>query len=354
MSQSLRFTFSANPVRVIFGAGAIRQIGVEVDRLAFTRVALLCSKRYGAEVEALLGPRRIATIGEAVMHVPVEVVADALARIRSVAADGLVAVGGGSTIGLAKAVALETGLPILAVPTTYGGSEMTSVWGLTEAGKKRTGRDDRVRPKSVIYDPELTRELPPSLAAASGLNAMAHAVEALYSPEVDPVTALMAEESLREIARGLPDLATGPAAGEAVCYGAWLAGVCLDRAQMGIHHKLCHVLGGTFKLPHAAVHGVVLPYAAAFNFVAAPVAMQRIARALSATAGEGAPAALFAIARRVGAPASLAELGMRGEDLDRAAVLAAENPYAYLRPADVGELRALLGAAFVGRPPSVG
>jgi maleylacetate reductase len=210
-----------------------------------------------------------------------------------VGADCCVAVGGGSTVGLAKAIALTSGLPILAVPTTYAGSEMTPIWGLTAGGAKQTGRDARVLPRTVIYDPELTLGLPPRVAGPSGMNALAHCVEALYAPDTSPIVQLMAEEGIRALAAALPAIRVEPAdlrARAGALYGAWLAGAALGTVSMGLHHKLCHTLGGSFGLPHAETHAVVLPYAAAYNRAAAPEAMSRAARALGAT---DAPGALF-------------------------------------------------------------
>jgi len=360
----LQFTHEAHPARVVFGDGCRRRLAEEADRLGVRRALVIASPRLAAEVGALLGGRAVVALGGGVMHVPVETAAAAIAAAAEAGADGIVAVGGGSAIGLAKAVARSRGvpdgglrddLPILAVPTTYAGSEMTSIWGQTEGGQKRTGRDERVRPKIVLYDPELTDALPAELAAQSGLNAVAHAMEALYTPKLDPVIALLAEEAVAALARALPlVVADGQARDRAarsdVLYGAWLAGVCLDRATMGVHHKLCHVLGGSFGLPHAAVHAVVLPYAAAFNRDAAPEAMRRLGRALGAGALE-APAALFALGRRLQVPASLAAIGMRRGDLDRAAELATQSPYDNPRPVDRDGVRALLEEAFAGLAP---
>ena len=362
--QSLHFTHEAHPARVVFGDGCRRRLAEEVDRLGVRRALVIASPRLAAEVGAILGARAAVAIGGGVMHVPAELVASAIATAAQAGTDGIVAVGGGSAIGLAKAVArdrglpgggLPDGLPILAVPTTYAGSEMTSIWGQTESGQKRTGRDERVRPKTVLYDPELTDALPAALAAQSGLNAVAHAMEALYTPKLDPVIALYAEEAVAALARALPlVVAGGPApdraARSAALYGAWLAGVCLDRATMGLHHKLAHVLGGSFGLPHAAVHSVILPYAAAFNRDAAPEAMRGLARALDAGVLE-APAALFALGRRLDVPASLAAIGMRRADLDRAADLATQSPYDNPRPVDRAGVRALLEEAFAGLAP---
>ncbi|MDF1506490.1 iron-containing alcohol dehydrogenase, partial [Roseisolibacter sp. H3M3-2] len=213
-------------------------------------------------------------------------VADAVGALaRALGADPLLAVGGGSAVGVAKAVALAGGPPVAAVPTTYSGSEMTPIWGLTRDGAKETGRDERVRPRAVLYDPLTTLDLPARVTGPSALNAAAHCVEALYAPDAGPVTALLAAEGLRAIAGALPGVLRAPAdvAGRtALLYGAWLAGLALGASTMGVHHKLCHVLGGSFGLPHAETHAVVLPHAAAFNAGAAPEALRAAAGALGA------------------------------------------------------------------------
>jgi maleylacetate reductase len=346
------FVYEGHPARVIFGRGARAQLDEETQRLGMKRVLVIGSKRLALDASQTLGARRVATIDEVVMHVPIAraIAARNLARENNV--DGLVAVGGGSAIGLAKAIALELALPILALPSTYAGSEMTALWGLTENGEKKTGRDDKVRPRTVIYDPELTTSLPADVAGPSALNAIAHAMEALYAPKVDPIVMLMAEESVRTIALFSPRIVNHATvddeAWDGVLHGAWLAGVALDRTSAGVHHKICHVLGGTFELPHAEVHGVILPYAAAFNFDAAPESMKRLGRALDS---DFAPGALYDLGRQVGAPASLAALGMKESDLDRAAEIATKNPYANPRPVDRAGVRALLQDAFVGQAP---
>jgi maleylacetate reductase len=284
-------------------------------------------------------------------HVPGEAPERAVEVARAAGADGCVAVGGGSAIGLGKAVALRTGLPLMAVPSTYSGSEATPVWGLTEHGAKRTGRDPVVLPRSVVYDPELTVSLPVPLSVTSGVNAIAHAVEALYAPDASPLIALTAQEGLRAMAGALPAVAGTPdslrARGRAL-YGAWLCGSCLGATTMGLHHKLCHVLGGTFGLPHAETHTVVLPYALAFNAPAAPDAAAAVARALDAT---DAPRALRALAERLGAPRTLAELGLKEADLAVAAAETAGQAYANPRPVTAEDALAVLRAAYEGGPP---
>jgi alcohol dehydrogenase class IV len=340
---------------VVFGAGSLAILPEELDRLGVRRALVLSTPEQwsiAAEISANLGERAVGLFDRAAMHVPVEVAQAARDEARRVKADGCVAVGGGSTTGLAKAIALTAELSIVAIPTTYAGSEMTPIWGLTEGGLKRTGRDARVLPKTVIYDPRLTLTLPPALSATSGMNAIAHCVEALYAKDANPITSLMAEEGIRALAAALPVIAREPdnlgARSEAL-YGAWLAGSVLGAVGMALHHKLCHTLGGTFNLPHAETHTVVLPHAAAYNAEAAPEAMARVSRALGADA---APGALFDLARTLGAPVSLAALGMPREGLDRAADLAVENPYWNPRPLTRDGIRGLLEDAFEGRRPA--
>ena len=285
------------------------------------------------------------------MHVPVATAKAARDAVTAHDADALVPVGGGSTIGLAKAVALTTGLPILAVPTTYSGSEMTTIYGLTDRDGKTTGRDARVLPRVVIYDPMLTLDLPVRVSAVSALNAIAHAVEGLYAKDGNPVVDLLAEEAIRTLAGALRTIVRAPrdvdARGDAL-YGAWLCGLVLGSVGMALHHKLCHVLGGTWDLPHAETHAVVLPQVAAFNAVAVPDAMARVARALGRPTAAGG---LYDLVAELDIPTSLAAIGMPEGGLDRAAALATANPYWNPRSVDVAGVRALLGDAWSGRRP---
>ncbi len=349
------FTYRALPMRVVFGAGALARLPDEVASLGLSRVLVLCSpeqERVGEAVAAALGERAAGVLPDARMHVPVEVARRARDLAAELGADGCVAVGGGSAIGLGKAIALVHDLPVVAVPTTYAGSEMTPVWGLTEDGRKRTGRDERVLPRSVLYDPELTVSLPAALSAASGMNAVAHAVEGLYAPDATPIISLMAEEGTRALAAALPRVVADgtdlDARGEAQ-YGAWLCGAVLAATTMSLHHKLCHALGGTLDLPHAQTHTVVLPHALAYNQPAAPEAVAALSRALG---GVPDPAReLWELSGRLGAPRSLRELGMAEADVPRIAEQAVTDPYANPRPVTVDGITALLEDAWAGRPP---
>lgn len=351
------FTYTAAPARVIFGAGSLQQLGAEIERLGAKRALVLSTPEQAASAErvaALLGERAAGIFARAVMHVPIETAREAREEAKRLGADCAVAIGGGSTTGLGKAIALDSGLPVLAIPTTYAGSEVTSIYGLTEGGVKKTGRDPRVLPRTVIYDPELTLTLPYAMTVTSAFNAIAHAAEGLYAPDANPVIALMAEEGIRASAAALPPLQADPrdlGARSDALYGAWLCGTVLGAITMGLHHKLCHTLGGSFNLPHAETHTVVLPHALAYNAPAAPEAMTRIARALGEP-GADAAVALQRRARAHGAPASLAALGLPASALDRAADLAVQTPYPNPRPLERAALRSLLQRAFDGAEPA--
>lgn len=346
------FTYNANPGRVVFGSGTIERVGPELERLGVRRAMVLSTPAQQSDASALasrLGDGAAGVFAGATMHTPVEVTKMALAALEESGADGLVALGGGSTTGLGKALAIRTGLPHLAIPTTYAGSEMTPILGETENGEKRTRSDPRILPNTVIYDVDLTLGLPAGMSATSGLNAIAHAVEALYARDRNPIVSLMAVEAVAKLAAALPAIVANPADHDArgdALYGAWLCGTCLGSVGMALHHKLCHTLGGSFDLPHAETHSVVLPHALAFNAAASPEAIGRLAPVL----GADSASALQQLARRIGAPTSLAALGMPESGIDRAADLAMANPYWNPRPLDRDSIRALLARAWAGEP----
>ncbi len=362
------FSYDALPGRVVFGPGTARAgLADEVSRLGVSRLLLITTPRAEPLARELAGPLgdQVAGVFTGVRpHVPAEVAEAARHQAAGSGADAVLSIGGGSATGTAKAVALTTGLPVIAIPTTYAGSEVTPVWGLTEGERKRTGTDSRVLPRVVIYDPELTRSLPAGLTAASGLNALAHCVEAFWAPHRNPVTALAAEEGVRVLAQALPLAVKDPAdpgpRGD-LLYGAYLAGTAFAAAGSGLEHKICHVLGGRYGLPHALTHAIVLPYVMAFNLPGAPEAAGRISRALDRDGLDGAglgssgpAAAVQALAGRLGLPGALRDLGLREDQLGEAAELIepavpADNPV----PAGAAELRTLLHAAWAGpRPPT--
>ena len=305
------FTYETQPGRVVFGAGTLADLPAEVERHGLARILIICTPGRRAIADRACKDLAAAGAGVfdgAVSHIPPEVARAGMAEARRLAADGTVALGGGAAIGVAKLIARDLGLPIIAVPTTYSGSEMTPIWGLTEDGLKRTGLDPRVLPQTVIYDAELTLGLPASVGVPSAFNAIAHSVEAFYAENANPVSSLMAEDGIRALAHSLPVLVRDPrdidARAEAL-YGAWLSGAALGGTGTALHHKLCHVLGGTFDLPHAKVHSIVLPHATAYNRAAAPAAMARIARALGAEEPAGA---LYDLLAGLGAKTGLRDL----------------------------------------------
>ena len=348
------FVYNGQPGRVIFGAGSLQHLAREIEILGAKKALVLSTpdQRASAErVADLLGARAVGVFAKAVMHVPIETAREARDVARALGADCAVAIGGGSTTGLGKAIALDSGLPILAIPTTYAGSEMTPIYGITEAGIKKTGKDPRVLPRVVIYDPELTLGLPVALSVTSGINAMAHAAEGLYATDSNPMMNLMAKEGLAAIYRALPAIKKEASNSEArsdALYGAWLCGTVLGNVGMALHHKLCHTLGGSFHLPHAETHTVVLPHALAYNAQAAPDAMRVMAAALN---GVSAAQAVFDLAQNNGAPTALKDIGMRESDLDKACDLALQNQYANPRPLERTAIRQLLQDAFDGIRP---
>ena len=347
------FVYSGLPMRVVFGAGSVAELAKEVDRLGAKRALLLATPGRTAMVKSVAEPLGIRVAGvfdRVVMHTPLELAEEARRLAASVQADCCVVVGGGSTIGFGKAIALTSALPLLAVPTTYSGSEMTTIWGISEGGAKKTGRDPKVLPKTVIYDPALTLELPPHVSAASGMNAMAHCVEALYAHDGNPIVSMMAEEGIRALASALPRVMENPKDIEArsdALYGAWLAGCTISTTSIALHHKLCHVLGGSFNLPHAETHSIVLPHAVRYNESAAE-AMRRIERALGK---RDAAAAIYDLEKKLRLPLRLADIGMKEQDLERAARIAADAPYPNPRKVEYAPVLELLRHAYEGVRP---
>ena len=310
------FIYNGQPARVIFGAGSLQHLGREIEALGAKKALVLSTpeQRASAEMIAeLLGARAAGVFARAVMHVPIETAREAREVARRLDADCAVAIGGGSTTGLGKAIALDSGLPILAIPTTYAGSEMTPIYGITEAGMKKTGKDARVLPRTVIYDPELSRDLPVGMSITSGINAIAHAAEGLYALDSNPIMDLMAKEGIAALGRALPAIkkeAGDMAARSDALYGAWLCGTVLGNVGMALHHKLCHTLGGS-----------------------------------------SAAQAVFDLAKNNGAPVALKDIGMKEADLDKACDIALQNQYPNPRPLERLALRQLLQNAFEGVRP---
>jgi alcohol dehydrogenase class IV len=350
------FQYTALPARVLFGFGTIAKVAEELASLGRKRAFVLSDPHHetaaAARLMRVLGDFGVHLSTDAVMHTPLEVTERVLEKLVACNADCIVALGGGSTIGLAKALALRTDLPQIVLPTTYAGSEATPVLGETRQGQKSTIRSMQVLPEVIVYDVELTYGLPAAISLVSGINAIAHAVESLYAKDANPVTSSLAEQGIAALGRALPRIVSDPSDRNARAdglFGAWVCGSCLGAVGMSLHHKLCHVLGGAFGLPHAETHTVILPHAVAYNAAGAPVAIGRVARALGA---DHAARALFDLAASNGAPTSLREIGMSYSDLDKAADAAVESPYWNPRPVERNAIRKLLDDAFNGRRPS--
>ncbi|MGE0563252.1 MAG: maleylacetate reductase [Pseudolabrys sp.] len=350
------FRYNPLPANVIFGFGTITALRTEVKKLGASRALVVTTPgqaRLGELAKTQLGSAFGGLFAGAQMHTPVEVSERALAYAREIRADCVVGLGGGSTVGLCKALALRTDLPQIVVPTTYAGSEATPILGETAGGQKTTQRSMKVLPETIIYDVDLTMGLPKRVTAVSGMNAIAHAVEALYAKELDPLIALLAEDGIRALARSLPALAGGLDDREArsdALYGAWACGTCLGAVGMALHHKLCHVLGGAFNLPHAETHAIVLPHAVAYNTPYAKDAMTRIAAAIGT---DKAAAGLYALNRKLDIPLALKDIGMPADGVGKAIELALASPYWNPGPVEEAPLRRLLKNAYEGKAPEV-
>jgi maleylacetate reductase len=346
------FVHVALPGRVVLAPGALDRVPAEIDLLSHGGVLLIvdsAARDAGDRLAKALGDRVRGRLDDVRQHVPEDLAESTRSFVAQIGANVLVSIGGGSATGLAKAVALTTGLPILAVPTTYAGSEMTPVWGITAGGEKRTGTDPVVLPRTVVYDPELSRGLPIEITAASIGNALAHCVEAVWTPRADPITEVTAVEGARALAEGLRHVLNDLAdlvARSNLLYGACLAGSALASAGTGLHHKVCHALGGSYNLPHAETHTVVLPHVTALNAPAVPQAAAKLAAAIGA---DELPRGLFDLFASAGLPASLRELGLTEEQARATAdtMTLPDNPMAL----DRQTLRTVLARAWAGERP---
>lgn len=353
MNQS-DFMIDIPATRVRLAPGARTEARSEVMRLGAKRALVLSTPHqqiFAEELEASLGEIGVGVFGEAAMHTPVEVTEKAMEAVSSTKADCIVAIGGGSTVGLGKAIAYRTDLPQIVIPTTYAGSEATPILGQTEDGVKTTVTDPSIRPEVIIYDPELTTSLPVGMTVTSGLNAMAHAVEALYARDANPLSSAMAAQGLEAFVHGLPRVVAAPIdldARGSTLYGAWLCGSVLGQVGMALHHKLCHTLGGSFGLPHAETHAIVLAHATAYNAAAAGDLLRPVTEALG---GASPGQALYKFAKDLGAPLALKDLGLSQSDLDRAADIAVTKPYWNPQPIEKTAIRSLLQSAWEGSPP---
>lgn len=348
------FEYTSNPSRVIFGSGTISQLPDELSRHKLTKPLLLSTPRqthYIEQLTQILNGFQVSTFTEAAMHTPVEITERAVEHAKSVGADSVVSFGGGSTIGLGKAISFRMGLYHITLPTTYSGSEVTSVLGETKDGVKTTLKDDKVLPGTVIYDVDFTLSLPRDICTVSGVNAIAHAVEALYAEKTNPIVTMMAQEGVRALAASLPDIVneatdTKEARTKAL-YGAWLCGTCLGGVNMALHHKLCHALGGTLGLPHAETHTIVLPHALSYNAPKVKTAMHKLAEVLPGSDGD-AVKGLNVLLDKLRVKRSLKELGMKKEDVERVTAVAMKAMYWNPREVEEGGVREILRRAWAG------
>jgi alcohol dehydrogenase class IV len=347
------FEYNSNPGRIIFGSGTINKLPEELSKIEASNPLLLSTPQqisHAEDIGKMLGGKFAGLFSEATMHTPTDVTVRAVQLARSLKADSVISIGGGSTIGLGKAISYRTGLHHIAIPTTYAGSEVTPILGETADGRKETRSDPTILPGTVIYDVDLTLTLPISLTTTSGVNAIAHAVEALYARNGNPIINLLAQEGTRALASSLPQLVNNALSKESrslALYGAWLCGTCLGNVGMSLHHKLCHVLGGSFNLPHAETHTVILPHALAFNAPKVPDALNRLAEVLPDSNGD-AIKGLNALQVKLNCERALKAFGMKEEDIDRAADIAVSKPYWNPREVERPALRELIRRAWAG------
>ncbi len=350
----LTFEYRSLPWNILFGVGAIQRLPEELDKLGLSSALVLSSPEQvaqGHEVVNILAGRAVGLFGKAAMHVPLATVEQATKEARRLNADSTVSIGGGSTTGLGKALALRQSLPNIVVPTSYAGSEMTNIWGITEDGRNSTGRDDAVLPTLTIYDPELTLTLPPKFAGPSGLNAMAQAVVNVASQKDNPFVSAMALEAIRKLSHGLPIIMSEPdnlAARSEVLLGACFAGAAIGAGTSSLHHRLCHTFGGALNTPHAETHAILLPHSVAYNAAATADGTGKIALAMGV---ENAAVGIHELAKAVGAPVSLRQMGVEHDDLDRIVALVMDAPPENPEPITSVRLRALLENAFHGHAP---
>lgn len=352
------FEYNANPSRVIFGPGSIQKLPAEIQRLGLKAPLLLSTPHQISQIEQLADVLKkgdvnpAGTYSNATMHTPSRITEEALAYLEGNAADCIVSIGGGSTIGLGKAISVRTGLPHICIPTTYAGSEMTPILGETQDGRKTTRSDPKILPGTVIYDVDLTMTLPPALSATSGVNAIAHAVEALYASNTNPIIRMFAVEGTSSLAKSLPIIVSDPQHKEArtqAQYGAWLCGVTLGSSAMALHHKLCHTLGGSFNLPHAETHTIVLPHALSYNAPSIPSQMKDLASALPESEGD-AIHGLNVLLEKLKVKRALKDFGMKEEDIDKATDIAMSAQYPNPRKLEREQIREVIRRCWAGEP----
>jgi len=346
------FTYRSDPVRIVFGAGAVAALRTEADLHKISRLLVLCSPSRADLARKLIAPVADRCLGfceTAGQTMPRDAFDRIVGEIKRVNADGFIVIGGGSPIGLAKAAAATTGIPYIAIVTTYSGSEMAARWYIGVAADRVNGESVAALPATAIYDPQLTLDLPPSISAASGMNAMAHAVESLYGIDTNPVVQSMAEEAVRLLGASLPRVVRNPRDLEArmdVLYAAWLAGNF--RAKVGLEHALAQRVRQWFNLDHARTHAIATPYAVGFNAPAAPEAMRRIERALRVN---DAALGLYDLNVTLGLPTGFKDLGLKESDVGKAVDVVSAVKIAHPRPVSKADLADVIGQAYTGAPP---
>ncbi|KAF5565086.1 ADH4-alcohol dehydrogenase IV [Fusarium phyllophilum] len=352
------FVYNVQTNRVIFGSGSITKLPAEIKRLNVSRPLLLCTsgKRHLADqLSHIIKDASLDVAGifpHATAHTPVSVTEQGAAFLGSVAADCVVSIGGGSVVGLGKAISIRSGVPHISIPTTYSGSEMTPILGETQDGIKTTRSDPKILPAVVIYDVDLTLTLPPVICSTSGINAIAHAVEALYAQNSNPITSILALEGIKSLAEALPQIVESPDSKgprDQALYGAWLCGTVLGNSSMGLHHKICHTLGGSFGLPHAETHTVMLPHSLSYNASYIPEQMTKLASVLPGSDGD-ALKGLGLLLGKLPVPRGLKALGLKESDIERAAQIATSNQYPNPRPLEFKWILELLRRAWAGEP----
>jgi maleylacetate reductase len=356
--------------QIHFGRGTLARVRAIVRDLGGRRVMLVTTRSRAESAEARrlvtgLGPVVESVFAEARAHVPTAVVQAALQQARRDGVDTIVSFGGGSCADLGKAVCYFTeqeagtpgasffdrpALPHIAVPTTYSGAEVTPYFGMTdEHTRRKSGAGGpTIAPAAVVYDPEVTLSTPPRISAETGMNALAHCVEAAYSPARTPEAEAVAIAGAARIFRALPQVIARPGdlgARTEMLAAAALAGRCLQNASMGVHHGLAQLLGGRTAIAHGLANGVLLAHAVRFNADAVPDELDRLARALSVA---DVATAIDELRATLGLPGSLAECGVTDDDLDAVARLAESSPAvaANPKPVSAADARAILDAAF--------
>jgi len=350
------FIHNSLPARVIFGNGSIQLLGDEITKLGAKSPLFCCTPGRENEskflIESLnLVNAKLCPIAE--QYIPLPMVKEGRRLAKKHRADCAVSYGGGTAVGLAKAIALEQEIPVISVVTTFSGSETTDLQAILTDGLRVGYKSEWILPKIIIYDPEAAMGVPVEILIPSGVNAIAHGVESCYSQGATPVNNLIAGEGISAMASALKRISSGEdnsnARGDGL-YGAWLCGTSLGSAGVALHHKFAHVLGSTFALEHSMVHTAALPYSVAYTAPGAPEAMKHISAALGSN-GTPAATALYELNKEIGAPTSLKEIGMPLEGIEKAARMIAENPYPNPVPVKYDLIFSMIEDAWHGRPP---